>query len=139
MLPAEARRRAQSASAPSSAPANRQREPRLALLRTAQLESLGGSNDVRIRNISARGAMVEAPGNISIGLDATLRLADGWAFTGEVRWRRGNRLGIAFDAPIALDDFVMGLAPPQPAKTIEPAEAPVPDWLQRAAEQRRSA
>lgn len=139
MLPAEARRRAQSASALSSAPANRQREPRLALLRTAQLESLGGSNDVRIRNISARGAMVEAPGNISIGLDATLRLADGWAFTGEVRWRRGNRLGIAFDAPIALDDFVMGLAPPQPAKTIEPAEAPVPDWLQRAAEQRRSA
>ena len=139
MPPAEARRRALAASPAGAAPASQTREPRLALLRIAQLESLGHSNSVKIRNISARGAMIEAPGNIPIGLDATLRLADGWAFTGEIRWRRGNRIGIAFDAPIALDDFVMGLSPPPEPGVAATAEAPVPDWLERAAAQRQSA
>jgi diguanylate cyclase (GGDEF)-like protein/PAS domain S-box-containing protein len=139
MPPEEARRRAMSATPPAGVPTSHNREPRLALLRVASLESLGQSNMVKIRNISARGAMIEAPGNIPIGLDVTLRLADGWAFSGEVRWRRGSRLGIAFAAPIALDDFAMGLAPPPGPVAAPIAEAPVPDWLQRAAEQRRTA
>lgn len=118
-IPAEeARRRAL-----ASRPAEDRREPaerpqRLALLRVARLHSLDHEARVKIRNISANGAMIEAPGNVPLGLRVSLELADGWAFAGEVRWRRGNRFGVEFDRPIAVREFVLGEPPP--------AEAPPP-------------
>jgi diguanylate cyclase (GGDEF)-like protein len=139
----EARRRAFQSAAAVGAAETREREPRLALLRRAQLVSASEEHPVRIRNISARGALVEAPGNIPIALAITLKLADGWSFTGEVRWRRGNRFGIEFCAPIALDEFVVGNPPPalsdtphdEPATAGENTElAPVPEWLTQTVE-----
>ena len=84
----------------------------------ARLHSLDHEARVKIRNISANGAMIEAPGNVPLGLRVSLELADGWAFAGEVRWRRGNRFGVEFDRPIAVREFVLGEPPP--------AEAPPP-------------
>ncbi len=134
----DARQRANAAAALLEQDAHVEREPRLALLRIAELHSLGHVNMVKIRNISATGAMIEAPGNIPIGQKGELKLADGWAFAGEVRWRRGNRFGMQFTQPIALDDFVVGnppplvasAPPPQADAVIEPA--PVPGWLAEA-------
>lgn len=148
MQPAEVRARAATMNAPVEGAALTEREPRLALLRVAELQSVGHSAAVTIRNISARGALIEAPGNIPIGLQATLKLADGWCFSGEVRWRRGTRFGMMFDEPVALDDFVAG-NPPPPELAFAQAEralaaalpegaarasgiAPVPQWLASA-------
>ena len=148
MQPAEVRARAAAMSAPVEGAAPTEREPRLALLRIAELQSVGHSAAVTIRNISAHGALIEAPGNIPIGLQATLKLTDGWCFSGEVRWRRGTRFGMMFDEPVALDDFVAG-HPPPPELALAQAEpalaaalpddatsasgiAPVPQWLASA-------
>jgi EAL domain/PilZ domain len=133
-----------------------EREPRSALLRVAELESIGHSSTVKIRNISARGALVEASGTIPLGLTATLTLSDGWTFTGEVRWRRGNRFGLMFDEQISLEDFTAGNPPPRniipaaaegsTALSASPsAQAPSPllEWLAQlqedAAQDRRNA
>jgi diguanylate cyclase (GGDEF)-like protein len=138
LKPADARIRALASAKTLEQPDPCEREPRLALLRVAQLTSLGHESSVKIRNISAGGALVEAPGNIPIGVDVTLTLTDGWAFAGQVRWRRGNRFGLEFDQPIALDDFVIGNPPPIDADAAETAiddaeaQAPVPDWLATA-------
>jgi diguanylate cyclase (GGDEF)-like protein len=137
MQPEDARSRAHAAAVQLAQDEQVEREPRLALMRVAELHTLGNVNFVKIRNISAHGAMIEAPGNIPIGLKGELKLSDGWAFAGEVRWRRGNRFGLQFNAPIALDEFVLGNPPPpQSAAPLDPATiepAPVPQWLAEAA------
>lgn len=139
MTAAEARVRAKASARQLAEPEQCERDPRLALLRVAELHSLGGHCGVKIRNISARGAMIEAPGNSPIGHQVALKLADGWTFNGEVRWRRANRLGIEFNEPIALDDFVMGNPPPEALDKDSPLAddevAPVPEWLEKAREE----
>lgn len=135
MTPAEARARAMAETMVAADPDHQEREPRLALLRVAELHSVGHHCAVTIRNISAGGALVEAPGNIPIGVAVTLKLADGWSFKGEIRWRRGNRFGLMFDTAIAIDDFVMGNPPPGASEPLanEPLpDAPVPEWLEQA-------
>ncbi len=95
------------------------REARLGLLRTADMETLGQTHRVKIRNLSASGAMVEAPGDIPIGLTARLTLDDGWEFAGELRWRRGNRFGLQFDESINLPSVVNGPPPEHLAATVK--------------------
>ncbi len=118
---AAARRAAASASpVPHSRP--RPRPERVALLRAGTLLTEGQRLKAKIRNLSARGALVEVAGDVPIGQQIMLELADGWEFAGEVRWRRGHRLGLNFAATVDVHGVVSGAMAPPRAPDAAPAE-----------------
>ncbi len=83
-----------------------EREPRISLLRFATIRTDGHIHSVRIKNISTRGALIEASGDAAIGQSFELEIAEGWKVAGDVRWRQGNRFGVQFDSAIDVETFV---------------------------------
>jgi diguanylate cyclase (GGDEF)-like protein len=73
------------------------REPRQRLMRRA-LVALGGEVvDVRLRNISAMGTLVECNRPVSPGTSLTIDIVGVGPVTGTVRWAQRNRFGVQFD------------------------------------------
>lgn len=83
-----------------------ERENRISLLRVARLRSGETTANVKIRNVSPRGALIEVPGGIAIGPSVEIELADGVRFSGEVRWRRAGKIGLFFGQPIDVDQVI---------------------------------
>ncbi|HMT43176.1 MAG TPA: EAL domain-containing protein [Chakrabartia sp.] len=83
-----------------------ERENRISLLRVARLRSGKTVANVKIRNVSASGALLEVPGNIALGPSVEVELADGTKFSGEVRWRRAGRIGLYFPQQIDVDQVI---------------------------------
>lgn len=75
-----------------------QRPPRQSLLWKAVLHWDHGTFAVRIRNISAEGAMLEGREELPVGTGIVLDIAEGGTACGTVRWARGGQLGVQFDA-----------------------------------------
>ncbi|WP_419809869.1 EAL domain-containing protein [Sphingomonas sp.] len=74
------------------------RSPRNSMLRTARVEIGSTEGDVRIRNISSTGAMIdglEIDGD-GAGLDVLIELLEDQMFAARVRWSRDGRAGIEF-------------------------------------------
>ena len=74
------------------------RSPRNAMLRSARVAIGGTEGDVRIRNISSGGAMVdglqiEGDGE---GLDCLIELLEDQMFAARIRWARDGRAGLEF-------------------------------------------
>ena len=81
------------------------RAPRTKLFRTAMVEVAGERGEVRIRDISTTGAMIDG---IEFGRDPQqvtlmIELADGKMFPARVRWARDGRAGIEFEERFDLD------------------------------------
>jgi diguanylate cyclase (GGDEF)-like protein len=78
------------------------RSPRNTMLRSARVAIGGTEGDVRIRNISSTGAMIdglEIDGNIEnggAGLDVLIELLEDQMFAARIRWARDGRAGIEF-------------------------------------------
>jgi diguanylate cyclase (GGDEF)-like protein len=72
------------------------RPPRHSLLRRGSLRWAGGTLPVRLRNISAEGAMIEGVNDLRPESDVELDLADGLRLSGRVRWSRDGRMGLKF-------------------------------------------
>jgi hypothetical protein len=53
--------------------------------------------NVRLRNISADGAMLECERSLAPGSAVRLNLAEAGTLTGEVRWCRAGQMGVLFD------------------------------------------
>ncbi len=74
------------------------RAPRTSMLRTARLEAGGVGGDIRIRNVSSGGAMidgVEFPPE-AIGADVQIELLENQLFPATIRWMHGGRAGLQF-------------------------------------------
>ncbi|WP_425230542.1 EAL domain-containing protein [Sphingomonas sp.] len=74
------------------------RSPRSSMLRTARVAIGGTEGDVRIRNISSTGAMIdglEIQGEAA-GLDVLIELLEDQMFAARVRWARDGRAGLEF-------------------------------------------
>ena len=85
------------ASAPISAgEAVRARPPRHSLIRRGSLRWRGGTLSVRLRNISAEGAMIESGESVDPGAEVELDLSEGVRVAGEVRWSENGRIGLRF-------------------------------------------
>ncbi|WP_375382775.1 EAL domain-containing protein [uncultured Sphingomonas sp.] len=79
------------------------RSPRTTMLRSARLDLAGGHKDVRIRNISSSGAMVDgldldgfelADG--AEGVEVLIELLEDQMFAATLRWTEGGRAGVEF-------------------------------------------
>ena len=74
------------------------RSPRNTVLRSARIEFGNATGDVRIRNISSTGAMIdgiEIDGE-AIGLDLLIELLDSEMFPAKLRWAKDGKAGIEF-------------------------------------------
>ena len=81
------------------------RSPRQRVLRAARVAIGGESGEVRIRNISASGAMIDGIDveGESAGLELTIELDDGVVVPARLRWAKDGRAGLEFDELVNLD------------------------------------
>ena len=100
----------------------KERPARQALILKGELHWRRGTMPVRLRNVSARGAMLEAERDLDRGSEVVLDLG-GIAAPGHVRWCRGKQIGIQFAEPFD----VASLAQPEPAR--EGFDMVKPDYL----------
>ncbi|WP_322964260.1 putative bifunctional diguanylate cyclase/phosphodiesterase [Sphingomonas fuzhouensis] len=81
------------------------RPPRVKVLRTAQILSGNATIDVRIRDLSSTGTMIEGlpPAYIVGGAAVALCIGGDAPIRGYIRWERDGRVGIAFATPLPED------------------------------------
>ena len=74
------------------------RSQRSTMMRTAMLEVAGARGEVRIRNISSTGAMIDGIefGRNVTDVDLLIELIEGQMFPAKVRWSKDGRAGIEF-------------------------------------------
>ena len=58
--------------------------------------------DVRLRNISASGALIECPGTLRVDSEVLLDLGKAGAVTASVSWVVGDHMGLQFDEPFEI-------------------------------------
>jgi diguanylate cyclase (GGDEF)-like protein len=98
---AEAQAQAQ-ASKPTGEVVGFSRPPRHRLIRNGQVEAGGEPLPVRLRNISAGGAMIECDRPIAAESRVTLDLDEAGRLPAEVRWSDRGQIGLRFDEPFEL-------------------------------------
>jgi len=74
------------------------RSPRTTMLRSARMEVGDERGEVRIRNISATGAMIDGVDfpEEAVGVDVLIELLEDQLFTATVRWTKDGKVGLAF-------------------------------------------
>jgi diguanylate cyclase (GGDEF)-like protein len=72
------------------------REPRQRLMRRAVAEINGEVTEIRLRNISATGALVECPRSVAPGTTITIDIVGVGPVVGTVRWAQSGKFGVLF-------------------------------------------
>ena len=78
------------------------REPRQRLMRRAIAEINGEVTEIRLRNISATGALVECVQAVAPGTSITIDIVGAGPVLGSVRWAQAGKFGIQFTDPFNL-------------------------------------
>ena len=60
------------------------------------------STDVRIRNISPAGAMIESPTSVPVATELLLELGESVSISATVEWALGDQVGLRFHTPFDL-------------------------------------
>ncbi len=79
------------------------RQPRQTMLRKVVLDHQGQLYNGTIRNISARGALVEGLWNVPIGTIFKIHVSDVHTVTATARWCDEDRMGVEFAEPLECD------------------------------------
>jgi diguanylate cyclase (GGDEF)-like protein/PAS domain S-box-containing protein len=109
-MPAAEALKLASESRPPADVAGFSRPPRHRLIRMGRLQWDGKALEVRLRNISPGGAMIECERPIPADTRVALDLAEGGVLGAEVRWSQQGQVGLRFD-----DEFELRkLARPKP-------------------------
>ena len=61
------------------------------------------SSDVRIRNISATGAMIELDGSVRVGTEPLLELSEAISLSATIEWVVGDQVGLRFHTPFNME------------------------------------
>jgi hypothetical protein len=102
------------------------REPRQGLILMASLHTRYGTMEVKLRNISTEGVMIEAGQDLEPWTEVVLEIP-GSAIPGRVRWCRSKQVGIRFDAPFDLD--MIGAPAPETPQEAAKSTYMKPDYL----------
>lgn len=103
------------------------------LIWNAKLHHNYQSSDVRIRNISGSGAMIETSDQVVVGSEPLLELSDAVSLSATVEWAVGDQVGLRFHTEFNLDL----LARTRP--TVAPVEWTPPSYLKGSATTDQSA
>ena len=87
------------------------REPRHRLMRRAIASINGKAREVRLRNISAMGALVESDQAVTPGSQMTIDVVGAGPVTGIVKWAHAGKFGLQFE-----DAFDLGRLAPKKQK-----------------------
>lgn len=79
------------------------------------------STPIRIRNISATGAMIECPQMLTVGSEPLLELGDELSVSAKVAWVLGDEAGLRFDRPFDLRNLARGRPQVTPAHWDPPS------------------
>lgn len=96
-----------------SSPVQNRRQRRANVLLTAVVEMSGRSLDVKLRNLSAEGALIEGPGLPIEGTEIRFRKGD-LQVPGKVVWVSQSRAGIQFHAPLTPEALLRHVPTPKP-------------------------
>ena len=102
----------------------KQRAPRQASMLRATLHSHGGSMSVKLRNISASGAMLQATDDLPEECQIVLEIPRAPAIPGRVRWCLNKQIGIHFDEELDLEALLRA-----PEEVHEQPDYLKPDYL----------
>lgn len=111
-----------------------QREPRQAVIRRAMVRAGVKRVPVRLCNISPHGVMLESDHCLTPGSAVQLEMAGGLLVTAQVRWSKGKRAGLSFDAEINTQGLgSLNLPPPTVLKPsyLESEFDPESPWAAR--------
>jgi diguanylate cyclase (GGDEF)-like protein len=92
------------------------REPRQRLMRRAIAAINGQTTEIRLRNISAMGALVECDQSVAPGQTLTIDIVGVGPVIGSVRWAQAGKLGVQFT-----EHFDLARLAPRRDKTSSPA------------------
>ncbi|MGP7795986.1 EAL domain-containing protein [Sphingomonas sp. CLY1604] len=81
------------------------RAPRTKMLRSARIAVGRNEGDVRIRDISAGGAMIDgiAIGGDAVGLDVLIELVEDQMVAAKIAWAKDGKAGLRFDEAFAVE------------------------------------
>ncbi|MGZ8999250.1 MAG: PilZ domain-containing protein [Allosphingosinicella sp.] len=96
------------------------RSPRFSVLLVARLVTTWGERIVKLRNISATGAMIEGDRIPPAGTDILLRRGALELFA-TIMWIRGKQAGLEFEAPLTEAELWMQVNAPQVPASGEPS------------------
>ncbi len=88
------------------------REPRQRLMRRAIADIGGETTEIRLRNISAMGALVECSQPVAPGMTLTIDIVGVGPVVGTVRWAQAGKFGVQFD-----NHFDLGRLAAKPSKS----------------------
>jgi diguanylate cyclase (GGDEF)-like protein len=91
------------------------REPRHRLMRRAMASIGGEAIELKLRNISSMGALVEAAVSVAPGAELTIDIVGVGPVRGLVRWAQSGKFGVQFD-----HQFDLGRLAPKKEKRQEP-------------------
>jgi diguanylate cyclase (GGDEF)-like protein len=100
------------------------RPPRHRLIRTGSLRFQGRTLDVRLRNISAGGAMAECDEKLLPGIPVELDLDDAGCLQAQVRWCQHGQVGLHFAVPFELASLGRARSSPGAPKPRKTSAAP---------------
>ncbi|WP_265563316.1 PilZ domain-containing protein [Sphingomicrobium arenosum] len=107
----------------SNSPQNR-KSPRSHLFMKAMIECAGRQSEVRLRNLSAEGALVEAEDLPVEGSELLFR-RDGLSVPGRVAWCANGRAGIAFAQALEPEVVLRHVPSPKARATVKSNRPPV--------------
>jgi len=90
---------------------NRRSSPRRRVLLAATLETTIGVHDVKLRNISSTGALLDCAAPPPPGASVTFRRAN-IAIAAQVMWAKPGACGIHFDSPIRETELLIQIGKP---------------------------
>jgi hypothetical protein len=96
-----------------SSPVQNRRQRRSNVLLTAVIELSGRAVDVKLRNLSADGALIEADNLPIEGSEISFRRGD-LQVAGKVVWVANKRAGIQFHAPLSPEALLRHVPTPRP-------------------------
>jgi hypothetical protein len=116
-------------SPPVTDPSDQRVAKRHPLIWSAELHARGGQWRVRLRNVSATGALIQCSKPLPVGREVALDLGKGGSVDATISWAVGDHAGLAFDEPFDMRRLSHSKPAVAPARWLRPAylEGDVPE------------
>jgi hypothetical protein len=105
---------------PQASEASRRDSARHPLIWSGVVHHNHDSNPVRLRNISAGGALIESSGALPLGAELLLDLGEAGSLFATVTWARGDQAGLEFRTPFDLTQLSRSKPEVAPTRWAQP-------------------